>query len=131
MGGSGRRGTGEGARAAYWVVFGLWVVTCLGFAAAFVVTQIWLGDRCSDPETSAAGEAHWSWTQLGQVCTLNGTDGPRETGPGTSIWAMLIALTTVGTALLLAGRRIRNTRRQRAGSSYLEPTSAPAQSQSA
>jgi len=44
---------------------------------------------------------------------------------------MVIALGTVGMALLLAGRWIRNTRRQGNGSLHLEPTSAPAEDQNA
>jgi uncharacterized membrane protein YhaH (DUF805 family) len=131
MGGSRRRGAGEGVLAVYWVVFGLWVVASIGFQVAFVMTQIVLGDWCSDPETSAAGKAHWSWTELGKVCTFNGTDGPHETGPGMGIWTILIALAAVGAALLLAGRWLRNTRRHGADSLRLEPTSAPAANQSA
>lgn len=112
----------------YWVLFGLWTIATVGFAAALVAGQAVLGEWCTDPDTSAVGRAQWSWTQLGRVCTWNGTEGPYETGPGMGNWVFVIALAAVGVALFLAGRWIRRTRGAGADPSRPDPTSVTTES---
>lgn len=112
MGGRARRGAGDGTLAAYLVVLVLWALATLGFVALVVVSHLALGEYCSDSETSAVGRAHWSWTELGRVCTWDGPDGTYETGRGMGNWAILLGLAAMGVALVLAGRWIRRARRR-------------------
>jgi hypothetical protein len=112
MGGRARRGTGDGAVAAYLVVLVLWALATVGFVALVVVSWLTSDEWCSDSETSAVGRAHWSWTELGRICTWNGPEGTYQTGHGMGSWAILIGLVAMGVVLVLAGRWIRRARRR-------------------
>jgi hypothetical protein len=131
MGGRTRRGASEGTLAAYLVVLVLWALTTLGFLALILVSLLVVGEWCSDPETSAVARAHWSWADLGRVCTWDGPGGTYETGRGMGNWAILLGLVAMGAALALAGRWIRRARRRDAETPLPEtPTVAATRAES-
>jgi hypothetical protein len=120
---------GDGLLVGYWLLVAIWILGTIGFVGALAVSRVLMGPlSCAlNSETSVYGQAHWSWEQLGTVCEWNlGPAGSFERGPGMERWAIVIALVSMGTALLLAGRLIFWSRRAALDASPMEPSDTTA-----